>query len=199
MRVIIMRIGAAAIGAAMLASTPAAAAVVTQNYLVTATFIQQTAPVNSLTLGFTLTFDPLLSITDTAVSNYTTSSTAAQFNNLPIVFSTQYYEGFGTRMTIGGAPFGTQYLEGADDFFVNFIVDAQGTPIPALGANVEYSFSGFRATYNTRQVAVVLNNPIVPGPGTGAVPEPATWAMLLLGFGAIGAAMRQRRRRAVFA
>jgi hypothetical protein len=28
----------------------------------------------------------------------------------------------------------------------------------------------------------------------GAVPEPATWAMLVLGFGAIGGAMRSRRR-----
>lgn len=30
-----------------------------------------------------------------------------------------------------------------------------------------------------------------------AVPEPATWAMLLLGFGAMGAAMRSRRRQKV--
>jgi len=30
---------------------------------------------------------------------------------------------------------------------------------------------------------------------TGAVPEPATWAMMLFGFGAIGVAMRTRRRR----
>ena len=29
--------------------------------------------------------------------------------------------------------------------------------------------------------------------GPGAVPEPATWAMMLLGFGAIGVAMRRRR------
>ncbi|MEO6581327.1 MAG: PEPxxWA-CTERM sorting domain-containing protein, partial [Sphingomicrobium sp.] len=28
----------------------------------------------------------------------------------------------------------------------------------------------------------------------GAVPEPATWAMMLLGFGAIGMSMRRRRR-----
>jgi len=29
-----------------------------------------------------------------------------------------------------------------------------------------------------------------------AVPEPATWAMMLLGFGAIGLSFRSRRRRA---
>jgi hypothetical protein len=29
----------------------------------------------------------------------------------------------------------------------------------------------------------------------GAVPEPATWAMMLLGFGAVGSAMRRSRRR----
>jgi hypothetical protein len=31
------------------------------------------------------------------------------------------------------------------------------------------------------------------GPG-GAVPEPATWAMMILGFGMVGAGMRMRRR-----
>ncbi len=34
-------------------------------------------------------------------------------------------------------------------------------------------------------------NPVPPTPG--AVPEPATWALLILGFGAIGSAMRRRR------
>ena len=31
------------------------------------------------------------------------------------------------------------------------------------------------------------------GPGGGAVPEPGTWAMMLLGFGGMGVAMRRRR------
>lgn len=30
--------------------------------------------------------------------------------------------------------------------------------------------------------------------GIGAIPEPSTWALLILGFGAVGGAMRQRRR-----
>ena len=33
-----------------------------------------------------------------------------------------------------------------------------------------------------------------PDPIGGGVPEPAVWAMLLLGFGGVGAALRQRRR-----
>ena len=38
-----------------------------------------------------------------------------------------------------------------------------------------------------------------PGGGTGGVPEPATWAMLIMGFGAIGGTMRVRRRSVAFA
>ena len=30
--------------------------------------------------------------------------------------------------------------------------------------------------------------------GTAAVPEPATWALMLLGFGALGVSMRRRRQ-----
>ena len=36
---------------------------------------------------------------------------------------------------------------------------------------------------------------IDPDPKPGAVPEPATWAMMMLGFGFVGAAMRGLRRR----
>jgi hypothetical protein len=39
--------------------------------------------------------------------------------------------------------------------------------------------------------------PVTPGPG--AVPEPATWAMMILGFGVIGAGMRRRRVNVSFA
>ena len=36
-------------------------------------------------------------------------------------------------------------------------------------------------------------------PPSGAVPEPATWAMMILGFGLVGAGMRRRRVRVAFA
>ena len=37
------------------------------------------------------------------------------------------------------------------------------------------------------------------GTTAGAVPEPETWAMMILGLGGVGAAMRVRRRRVAFA
>jgi hypothetical protein len=41
------------------------------------------------------------------------------------------------------------------------------------------------------------NPPHLPDPG--AIPEPATWAMLVSGFALAGAAMRTRRQRVNFA
>lgn len=37
------------------------------------------------------------------------------------------------------------------------------------------------------------------GPGSGAIPEPATWAMLVIGFGLVGATTRRRASRSVVA
>lgn len=44
---------------------------------------------------------------------------------------------------------------------------------------------------NGRYVFNVRNGNVTPAPG--AVPEPATWALMLLGFGAIGSALRRRQ------
>ena len=50
--------------------------------------------------------------------------------------------------------------------------------------NVTYATTSGSTTYNFETAA------------TGAVPEPATWAMMLVGFGAMGASLRSRRQRA---
>ena len=41
-----------------------------------------------------------------------------------------------------------------------------------------------------------LDNIVLNGAQTGAVPEPATWAMMLLGFGMMGCSVRASRRKA---
>ncbi|MEG3125743.1 PEPxxWA-CTERM sorting domain-containing protein [Sphingomonas sp. GB1N7] len=38
-----------------------------------------------------------------------------------------------------------------------------------------------------------------PDPSSGAVPEPATWGMIIVGFGLTGAAIRRRRAEIAFA
>lgn len=57
------------------------------------------------------------------------------------------------------------------------------------GILIAGNFQGTGELHNTGYAGDLLTptNPVVPG-----VPEPATWAMLLLGFGVIGAAMRKR-------
>ena len=47
--------------------------------------------------------------------------------------------------------------------------------------------------YGTVTTSVSWQNEVTLPP-SGAVPEPATWAMMLLGFGAVGVSMRRRRR-----
>lgn len=70
------------------------------------------------------------------------------------------------------------------------------TPL-ALGNGVYDFFTGTACCVDTMSVPVrvtitgISNLP----PGIGGVPEPATWAMLILGFGAIGAAMRRSKVR----
>ena len=70
-----------------------------------------------------------------------------------------------------------------------------GTSI--LGAPATFLAAGtYTLTYSG-------NNPVVGGSYAGtatitpAVPEPATWALMLLGFGGIGFAMRRRRNPAL--
>ena len=46
---------------------------------------------------------------------------------------------------------------------------------------------------NADSLTINIGTAIPPG----AVPEPSTWAMLILGFGAVGGALRRRKRPAL--
>lgn len=55
--------------------------------------------------------------------------------------------------------------------------------------------------FNGTAIGLLVNSPLVDGvvifdvtTATGAVPEPASWAMMLFGFGAVGSAMRAAKR-----
>jgi hypothetical protein len=59
-------------------------------------------------------------------------------------------------------------------------------------------WTGSKNNYDLVSKAIPLNNCTGEGCPTptpfGSVPEPATWAMMLVGFGGIGMALRRRRR-----
>jgi len=65
-------------------------------------------------------------------------------------------------------------------------IDLDGTF--ADGAFGFYNYSQANVLYAGIEEVV-----LPPTPGPGGIPEPATWAMLILGFGLVGGAMRRRR------
>jgi hypothetical protein len=85
-------------------------------------------------------------------------------------------------------------LEGTSDFFspdefflTNFSLGMSDANRPLrIGAN------GRIADFNASSVGTF--GAIVSDGTPGAVPEPSTWAMMILGFGMVGASMRRRRR-----
>lgn len=95
------------------------------------------------------------------------------------------------------ANLGTQTIEGNNDAFVAYDANkgAQGMYIVSFLSTVD----GVVATANSGALfetgsGNTINPVISPG-----VPEPGTWAMMLLGFIGLAFAFRQRRRKTVFA
>jgi hypothetical protein len=59
---------------------------------------------------------------------------------------------------------------------------------------IHYSFDGTAGLQMGQQIAAQ----VLAGPAFRPVPEPATWAMLLMGFGLVGCVVRRRRLRVTF-
>ena len=178
---------AASIAASALPGTALAAQVVTTGASATTVqvaTIDQGAN-NSFTIGFSdanlasPSFNELLTFTTDVmgVLNLRVDTTAtSDLNN--VTFSNVFLTGTG----ITGSLALTQALFDPNDTFLrNFIPVGAGTfTLNILG------------TPGTQNGALSGS---VSFASTPAVPEPGTWAMMLLGFGGIGFAMRRRRRQ----
>ncbi len=129
----------------------------------------------------------------------------------------------GDVVTLGGGPEGMVYIKGSNEGFGGtdsllvseygwgsigaYELDAQGNPIVdsrrtflsglsgAEGALIDPFTGDFLfSTFGGGNQVVVISGFKAPTPPSPAVPEPASWAMMLLGFGLAGAGMRHSRR-----
>lgn len=86
--------------------------------------------------------------------------------------------GFQIQVTIGSQQYSSLYITPGDNLTGHF-VDYGGTLhdanfAPVTVGNIQANLGG-------------------GGGGTGGVPEPASWALMILGFGGVGAVVRRRR------
>ena len=178
---------AASIAASALPGTALAAQVVTTG--ASATTVQNATmdqgANNSFTIGFSdanlasPSFNELLTFTTDVMGvlnlRVDTTATSALDN---VTFSNVFLTGTGIT---GSLALTQALLDPNDTFLRNFIPVGAGTfTLNILG------------TPGTQNGALSGS---VSFASTPAVPEPGTWAMMLLGFGGIGFAMRRRRRQ----
>lgn len=115
--------------------------------------------------------------------------------------------------TFGSATFNLLPIKGksnskADEVWIQYETAGLGQQLLTINTNGQ-NFTGIYGTAGERfQALGFVSNPItdgigsfqqlrlgdVRGPAVAAVPEPGTWAMLLIGFGGIGSALRRRKR-----
>jgi len=84
------------------------------------------------------------------------------------------------------------------------IINGTEYPVPASGSGQSTTVGGITILKNIQNIIEVQGHTTGANGYTGTatftagpVPEPATWGMVVLGFGAMGAAMRRRQRASV--
>ena len=119
--------------------------------------------------------------------------------------SNWFYYDYQTTFTLTDYEAARAFINGrwsTDDYGFDILINGQSTGNWAGEFSNWYDFSvtsGFVAGTNTLDFIVYNTG----GPGglrvemSGGVPEPASWAMMLGGFGLVGGALRSRRKAAV--
>ena len=96
----------------------------------------------------------------------------------------------------GGNPATIEALDAAGNVFASFNLQALA-PISTPGGFNDFAFRGISSdAQDIYGLRFGGNYILITGTADGvpnAVPEPATWALLILGFGAVGAALRRRQ------
>jgi PEP-CTERM motif len=133
------------------------------------------APVDPVTLNFTLIWDPSTVIAPT--------DSGLKVNSFSLPYSSVFASDAAGDLTLG------QNLAKADDCLVGGGLTYCLFMSNSTGANPTATFDQFTATGEWAAGAVTVTASAI-----GAVPEPSTWAMMLVGFGGLGW-LAQRHRR----
>ncbi len=115
---------------------------------------------------------------------------AADLEDLVGINVTLNYDGGGSAAYNLGdvyGPYSGPFLASGSVHFLGFIdVDNPFASVVFSGVNAGGDFLAFDK-FTIGDAAQVVNPP------SGVIPEPATWAMMIAGFGLVGGAMRRRR------
>jgi hypothetical protein len=84
-------------------------------------------------------------------------------------------------------------LHSGDKFVVASYIQLIGTRGGSVDATHTFNI-GFGDGMSTADIANFQQNTTFASNATAAVPEPTTWAMMILGFGMVGGTLRQRRK-----
>jgi len=173
--------GLAAAAVVGLTGVAAEAATISRTYAFTMTDftgINSPAPVDTVSGSFTVTFDPSVAVYDQTEGLTVHSLSLPVGGTFAFSFTPFGMLSFGAILhpvfdEVAGMTWGT------NDFYVGFFQPLNDTPIaPTMG----YTRAGIQDSWGTQTGTVY---------GHAAVPEPATWALMILGFGAAGAALRR--------
>ena len=178
-------ITAALAGLAMAAAAPGAAQTVVKHYSFTA---QTAGPISNHSGSFSYSYDKADPLNLTLLSiDFTLNGLSYDLSTASIFARATGKEGdfvlYGLTNDIGVVP-------GFTDFFLGN--DRGPIPDECCGDFFVYSVDFDQNGFWTAGERYVGLDPEVGTVSINAVPEPASWAMLVAGFGLIGAALRRR-------
>ncbi len=155
-----------------------------------ATYVTDTASFTGIgdSIGSTYDIVTLNSVTGTATGAGTYLVNTVDFT-AGINASSSYVDTgtFTNTATVDGSPF---------SYTVPYTISIAGTDTITIGGNTVYT-NGVKVVYNP--LTLTSGGSTVTGDltATVSVPEPATWAMMILGAGFAGVSLRRRRQSAI--